>query len=348
MSKNLSTIFFLTTISAAIVSCEKENTMLPPRQISDGNTITLNGGTGGANAVNSVYVGFITGKQDSVKRLGWDLGFYCGADFKVIINNTTAASAKATTKTDISAITTADTAGFADELMLGNGYGTMAIIDDVEGDLTKTVFAPISANDADNKVYVVCPSNGFIAAAKDWYKVRVTRNGGGYRVQYAKLSETTIKTIDVSKDAAYNFRFVSFDNNQIVPVEPEKETWDIHWSVTTYLFPPDLPFTYSDFVYINYLAGVEAAEVLNTTVTYANYSEANIATTTFSNSKTAIGSKWRATTPTASASVKTDRFYVIKDAAGNIYKLKFISFTSTDGGQRGKPVIEYKLVKPAK
>lgn len=347
MSKNCLTILLLTTITSTIVSCEKENTMLPSRQFSDGKVVTLNGGAGGANAVNSVYIGFVADRQDTVKRAAWDLGFYCGTDFRVIINNTTAASAKATTKTDLAAITTADTAGFADELMLGNGFGTMDIIDNVDGDLTKTVFSPVSANDADNKVYIISPSNGFISAAKDWYKVRVIRNGGGYRVQFAKLSETTIKTIDVSKDAAYNFRYISFDNNQIVPVEPEKETWDIHWAVTTYQFTPDLPFTFSDFVYINYLAGVQAAEVLTSTVSYADYSDANIATTTFSNSKTAIGSRWRATTPVASAGVKTDRFYVIKDALGNVYKLKFISFTSTDGGVRGKPVIEYKLVKKA-
>ncbi|WP_255157753.1 HmuY family protein [Siphonobacter sp. BAB-5385] len=43
--------------------------------------------------------------------------------------------------------------------------------------------------------------------------------------------------------------------------------------------------------------------------------------------------------------MKTDRFYVIKDAAGNVYKLKFINYTSTDGGERGYPNIEYKLVK---
>ncbi len=43
--------------------------------------------------------------------------------------------------------------------------------------------------------------------------------------------------------------------------------------------------------------------------------------------------------------MKTDRFYVIKDAAGNVYKLRFISFHASDGGVRGYPKIEYKLGK---
>jgi HmuY protein len=329
-------------------SCKKDPLIPPPPPPSDGKIETLNGGTGGSNAVNSVFVDFSRNNQDSVKRTGWDLGFYCSSsDFRVKINNTTAASAKATTKNDITQITTADTAGFGEALLLGNGFGNMQIVDDVEGDLTKTAIAPVSAIDADNKVYILSPSNGFVAAAKDWYKIRITRNPAGYRVQYAKLSETTIKIIDVPKDADYNFKYVSLATNAIVPAEPEKAGWDLQWTLTTYKASPDLPFTFADFVYINYLAGVQAAEVMNTTVTYANYTEANVATTTFTNAKTVIGSKWRITAPPNGPAVRTDRFYVIKDEPGNVYKVKFVSFSTQDGGVRGKPVIEYKLVKKA-
>jgi hypothetical protein len=38
---------------------------------------------------------------------------------------------------------------------------------------------------------------------------------------------------------------------------------------------------------------------------------------------------------------------VVKDPAGNYYKLKFISMGLNDGGSRGYPVVEYKLVKAA-
>jgi hypothetical protein len=37
---------------------------------------------------------------------------------------------------------------------------------------------------------------------------------------------------------------------------------------------------------------------------------------------------------------------VVKDPAGNYYKLKFVSMgVGGDGGVRGNPVVEYKLVK---
>jgi hypothetical protein len=46
------------------------------------------------------------------------------------------------------------------------------------------------------------------------------------------------------------------------------------------------------------------------------------------------------------AGVKTDRFYVLKDSYGNYYKLRFTKFgTGTDGTERGRPEIEYALLK---
>jgi hypothetical protein len=346
MKKGLLYVVCLTGFISTLISCNKDSDSPPPPPPSGGQSFSLNGGTGGSNAVNSVYVDLSAEKQDSVKRTAWDLGFYCGADFRVIINNTTAASAKSINKTDLAAVTTADTAGFADELLLGQGFGTMDIIDNVDGDITKTVIAAIAATDADNKIYILSPANGSVAPAKDWYKLRVVRNGNGYKVQYAKLSETAVKTIDVSKDDKFNFRYASLATNSVVNVEPEKAKWDILWTLTTYKASPTIPYTFSDFVYINSLAGVQAAEVLTSTVAYADYGETHVPTTTFSNNKNVIGSNWRTASPSGTG-VKTDRFYVIKDAAGNVYKLRFVSFSSSDGGERGKPVIDYKLVKQA-
>jgi hypothetical protein len=333
-----------TALTIVLASCSKDDkiTIPPP---SDGKTETLNGGAGGANAANSVFLDLSTDKQDSAKRTAWDLGFYTGTDFRVIINNTTAATAKALNKTDLALVTVADTTGFADALALGQGAGTFSIIDDVEGDLTKTVIPVVSATEADNKIYILKPSNGMVAAARDWYKIRIIRNGANYKLQYAKLSETTVKTIDIPKDASYNFKYVSLETNALVNVEPVKANWDIVWTVTTYKASPTIPYPYSDYVYINYLGGVQAAEVLTSTVSFDAYAEANIAGTTFSGNKVVIGGNWRNTQPPIG--VKTDRFYVIKDAAGNVYKLRFISFHASDGGVRGYPKIEYKLVKKA-
>lgn len=361
MKKNLFSFLTLAGLSVAVYSCSKDDTsnvpVIPP---SNGDTAyVLNGLIGtedGSQAGNSVFADLSTPAQTAVARTKWDLGFYCGTDFRIIINNTTGATAAALAKTDLTQVTAADTAGFKAKLAVGQGAGNFSIIDNVDGKIDSTVIAAVSATDASNLVYIVNPSNSLNAAGKDWYKIRIIRNGSnGYQLQYAKLSETTVKTITVTKDANYNFKYVSFDTNAEVAVEPAKAAWDIEWTLTTYKASAALPYMYADFIYINSLAGVTAAELIYKdsasltpaevrNLAYTNYSTSNVAATKFSSVKTVIGSNWR-TTSGGAVAVKSDRFYVIKDAAGNVYKLKFISFASTDGGTRGKPKFQFTLVK---
>ncbi|SDG10540.1 HmuY protein [Dyadobacter soli] len=318
--------------------------------ISDGTSIQLNGIAGselGSSAANSVFLDLSANAQTPVLRDSWDLGFYNGTDFRVTINGTNGASAWAINKTDINAVTDKDFA--VDSLAVGQGQGKLSLVDDAAGDITKTVIAAVSATDADNKVYILNRKGGSGAALPlaDLYKIRVLRKGTGYTLQYAKVNETTFKTLDVTKDAAFNFEFVSLEKGATVDVEPAKDRWDLKWGYSMYFTAAGpgviLPYGFSDLVFINNLGGVEAAEVLTTAATYDAFAETNLTGVTFSKSADAIGSKWRATTGTIG--VKTDRFYLIKDSAGNIYKLRFISFHKDDGGERGKPKLEYKLVK---
>lgn len=315
--------------------------------ISTGTTLTLDGGTGGSSAVNSVFVDLSNNAATSVRRDSWDLGFYSGADFRVILNNTTGATAIALAKNDLTQVTAADTVGLS--LSVGNfDPAGLKWVDDVSGDLTKTVIASISATDADNKVYIINRGTSGSTPAKSWVKVRILRNGTtGYTLQYAGIRETTFKTVSITKNDAYNFNYVSFSTGALADVEPPKARWDIEWTGGVYKTSDgtnDIPYYFADQVYINILGGVTAAEILTSAVSYEAYSESNLATTTFKNDKHVIGSNWRVASQT-STGVRTDRFYVIKDAAGNVYKLKFISFASQDGGERGKPKFEFKLVK---
>ena len=312
--------------------------------VSTGTQLTLDGGAGLSAAVNSVYVDLSANRQTSVPRDSWDLGFYSGTDFRVILNNTIAASAVVVNKTDINSVTAADVT--VANLAIGFGSGTLAAIDDVQGDLTKTVIGAVSATDADNKVYVINRSGGSGATlpVADLMKVRVLRNTtGGYTLQYAKLGETTFQTLSIAKNSQYNFRYMSFAKGA-VEVEPAKGNWDFQWGYSIY-FTGTLPYGFSDLIFTNHLNNTQTTEVLTSAVSYDAYGEANVATTTFTNSRTTISSNWRVTSG-GTVGVRADRFYVIKDSAGNVYKLKFISF-GPDGGTRGYPVLTYALVKKA-
>jgi HmuY protein len=319
--------------------------------VSAGSEIQLNGLIGseaGSSAGNSVFVDFSNNQQTAAARASWDLGFFSGNDFRVILNNTTSASARVIAKNELNLVTAEDALPATD---WDNNYDAASfnLIDDIRGELTKTVIAEVSANDADNKVYIINPGTGGGIAARPWYKIRILRKGTGYTLQYAKIAETTFNTIDITKDAAYNFQFISLTSGTKTLVEPAKASWDIEWTYSTYetLYGTDLvPYSSADFIALNTKANVQAAEILTSTLTYDAYTENNISATNFSSARDVIGNKWRTASPTAGASgVKTDRFYVLKDAAGNVYKLKCLSFHGDDGGTRGKPKFLYSLVK---
>ncbi|RRB02501.1 HmuY family protein [Larkinella rosea] len=338
-----------TAASPVLVGTKTTSTLKFSSIVSTGSALKLNGGEGGSSAINSVFVDFSNNAQSSVARNSWDLGFYSGTDFRVVINGTTGATAKELPKTDLTQVTAADTVGLRNILILSQGTGSFDNVDDPEGDITKTAIKTISATDAENKVYIINPGNSG-TTAKAWYKVRIVRKGTGYTLQYAQIAETTFKTLDVTKDSKLNFSYVSFEKG-LTTVEPAKTDWDMEWTLATYKAAlsatESVPYTYADYVFINHLGGVEAAEVLTTTSTYDAYSEATITTTTFKKDRNVIGSNWRTSAGPngVPAGVKTDRFYVIKDAAGNVYKVRFMNYTSSDGGVRGYPNIEYKLVK---
>jgi hypothetical protein len=342
MKTKISTLLIL-TVSVITYSCKK-NDAAPAIVASTGTTQTINGGTGGASAVNSVFLDLSTDGQDSVARSSWDLGLYCGSDFKAIINNTTWAKAVVLNKTDLSTVGAADTMSIS----FAQTYSTAdyAFIDTVKGDMSKTVIPAVSASDGNNSVVILNRGTGGSIAARPWVKLRILRNGtSGYTIQYAGITETTYHTITITKDDAYNFKYLSFDNGTVT-VEPQKKLWDIEWTYSIYQTPygtGDIPYAFSDLILTNILGGTTAAEILTSRVSYDNYSDTSITNTTFSSDKFTIGSNWRSTQP--ATGVKTDRFYVIKDVAGNVYKIKFLSMGVNDGGTRGYPQLAYKLVK---
>lgn len=353
-------LFLAFGLTMAISSCKRDSDPIPDIPPSDGKEMTLDGGAGGSAAENTVFVDFSTDKQQSVKRTTWNLGFYNGSQFRVVLNSTAGSSAIEVNKTDINAVSATDIN--LDDLAIALGTANaFDNIDDLTGDISKTLIPEISSTDGNNKVFVINTVGGSHGASinpDDLYKVRILKVGNDYTLQYAKLNATTFETLTIKKESDFNFQYFSFAKG-VIKVEPAKADWDFQWTWSVYFGGSGAsiyPYGYSDLVFINYLAGVSAAEVLfkdgegnsNGKPSYEDFSEANLGGINFSNSKGFIGANWRVTpspTPGIVAGTKKDRFYLIKDGAGNIYKLKFNSFTPEDAGKRGYPELEYKLVK---
>jgi hypothetical protein len=332
--------------------------------ISEGASVEINGG--GPTYPNRVFIDLSGNRQTAVLRTNWDLAFYTGSDFKVLLNSSNGMMARALDKTNMNAVTAADTAGWGQQLSLAAlptilltnptpSWVADAItwIDSPTDPLGDPAIDPIAATDSENKVYIVNRGTGpgSPAPALGWKKIRILRNGNGYTLQYADIGATTFSQVQINKDTRYNFVYVSLQNGAQVNVEPLAQRWDIAWNGFTSSTPYNssnlgmitVPYYFPDIILQN-LSGVETAMVLTSTITYEDFAESNLAAVDFSGqNQLKIGSSWRILGPSSPPALRTDRFYVIKDAAGNYYKLRFTALT-TDG-QRGRPRFEYALVK---
>lgn len=322
-------------------------------------SLTIQGG--GATYPNRVFIDLSANRQTAVARTVWDLGFSSGDDFRVILNSANGMMAYAIDKVDLTTVTNADTAVVRNRLSLEAVFAAItseappawvssaiAWIDDPSGDLTKTAMQAVSATASENNVYIINrgSGSGSPAPALGWKKIRVIRNGSGYTLQYADINSPTFTEIQITKNTEYSFQYISLANGAVT-VEPTRDRWDIAWTGFTNsanFGTGPVPYYFQDIIIQN-RENVQTVQVLTSTKSYEAFGEADLAGLDFgTQSQVKIGSAWRSGGgPSTSPAVRTDRFYVVKDVEGNIYKLKFTSLT-TDG-ERGRPTFEYAMVK---
>ncbi len=311
--------------------------------------LTINGG--GVLYSNKVFIDLSANRQTSVNRNNWDLGFYGEADqFRVILNSSSAMMARQLSKNDLNQVSGADTTGFSTEVAF-NQFApvttSLPYMDYPNGDLSRTAIAAVSAVAEENKVYIVNRglAPGSPAPARGWKKIRVLRNAsGGYTLQYADIQATSFSSIDIAKDDNYYFKYISFDNGAAA-VEPAKKKWDLAWtyfSNVTNFGAGEVPYLFQDIVLLN--RNVQIAKVMTATRAFADFSVNDIAGQTFLSTQNAIAADWRSGGgPGVSPSVRTDRYYIVKDGDNNYYKLRFTALTQN--GERGYPAFEAVWLK---
>ncbi len=339
--------------SPVLIGTNKQLTLSFAELIANSSTATIDGG--GPTYPNKVFIDLSANRQTSVLRTNWDLGFYTGSDdFRVILNSSSAMMAKQIAKDDLNAVTAADTTGFSTELVFSQTAPTttaLPYIDYPNGDLTKTSIAAVSGTATENKVYIINRGLGVGSPApqRGWKKIRIIRNaGGGYTLQHADIAATSFTSVDIAKDDAYFFKYVSFEGGAVA-IEPAKKKWDIAWtyfSNATDFGGGEVPYLFQDIIVKN--RNVEVAKVMTSAKTFEDFGEASLTDAalglTWNASQTAIGSDWRAGGgPTSQPAVRTDRFYIIKDGDNNYYKVRFTALTQNN--ERGYPAYESILVK---
>ncbi|MDR1876841.1 MAG: HmuY family protein, partial [Flavobacteriaceae bacterium] len=176
--------------------------------------------------------------------------------------------------------------------------------------------------------------------SRGWKKVRILRNGtDGYKIQYADISDTTHQEITVGKNSAYHFTFLSLEKG-IADVQPPKDNWDLCFTVFVNENVGYGTYTFADFVNINIMNNTGAYQVLTSEVgSYEDFTKDMVDHSKFIyDDHRAIGSNWRQTA--GGVTVFTDRFYILKDNLGTLYKIKFLKMTNNEN-LRGYPEFEY-------
>ncbi|GAA3516326.1 hypothetical protein GCM10022393_33000 [Aquimarina addita] len=309
---------------------------------------------GGPNQQNQVFIDLSNQNVTIKKRDSWDLGFYGGSNQRVAINGSLYMAAKALEATDIDSVNETDVIDLQREVAVGTfNEANQAYIDAPNGNILETAIDQISIHDDENPVYLLnlgyevgtaIPNAGSVAVAgnqRGWKKIKILWDGENYKLQYADLNATTHKEILIQKDANYNYKHFSFNTDALVTIEPQKEKWDICFTVFTNIIEGAGSYGFSDFVVHNTKGNVAAYEINTNDFSYDDFSITDVNNTSFSIDQTSIGSNWRDVF--SGGSVYADRFYVIKDANNNIYKLKFLAITNNDG-ERGHPEFEYELL----
>ena len=317
--------------------------------------LTLEGkvddGTTDGEFANMVYVDLSEEEQLPVSRFSWHLSFYSGNESRVTLNQSLS-RVYTTGKTDFEAVTLEDVKNAVAEMKFPDLAGGMMgypkeeqINDTPDGDLATTAFGDLSTDPAKTEVYLLASEALDVA---QWYKVKITSLGNAYHIAYCNISDNTPQEATIQKDANNLFVPFSLKTGKIVDLP---KTWDLMWSKSIALTQmPNGKIILgpsSDVVTTNRHSGVEVAQVpvqnpLEIRTEFENFTKTATEGLEFKQEADILGTDWRMTPmPNAVApGPKADRFYVIKDASGNLFKLRFLHFCEEDGGERGKPMLE--------
>jgi hypothetical protein len=353
-------LFFIPLALAVLASCGGDDSYVAPIEYVSGGGIfgtaenPLN--VGGPNELNEVFVDLSEQATSESHRETWDLGFYSGEGFHVVINGALRMAAKQLETTDITAVQVQDATVAVGTFNPVN----MNYIDHPDGSINQTAFGDLATSEAEAKVYLVnlggkvpmetppVGSSNVSSGSRGWKKVKVWVDGDMYKLQYAALDATTPTTVSIAKDPAYNHVFYSFAQNSVVLSEPEKDKWDLNFTCfTNEVFQGTETagaYFFSDFIVTNTKAGVTAFMITESQgLTFQTFTAdmLNQGDYAFSNDQRAVGANWRNVTP---VQVYDYVFFVVQDAGGAVYKIKFISMLNA-AGERGFPMFQYELLQ---
>ncbi len=194
-----------------------------------------------------------------------------------------------------------------------------------------------------NSVYIIDRGYDINGVLRGYKKISIdTITNNYYNIRYANLDNTDMYTIQINKNDNINFIYLSFEINDIVNIEPNKNTWDLLFTQYTHIFnegtePPSYLVT---GVLTNYLNNIEVA--IDTNRLFLDIDYNMLMEYNFSSFQDVIGYDWKNyNLDDQSYTVDPDKNYIIKDYQGYYFKIHFVDFYN-NLGEKGYPRFEFQ------
>lgn len=170
-----------------------------------------------------------------------------------------------------------------------------------------------------------------------------------YTIKYGYLSDTTKQwEEEIPKNDNVNFVYYSLQNQKFLnDFEPKKTEWDILFTRYRHIFYLD-PEGKEPFPYL--VTGVllnpdNVSMAIDSVSGFENISLATVQSLDFSTKEDGIGYAWKNFdyTVTFAYTINPNNIYVVKNASGSYFKIKFLDFYNKDK-QRGYPKFEFQKI----
>ncbi|MEM9050639.1 MAG: HmuY family protein [Bacteroidota bacterium] len=323
-------IFNLVIIAIVLSSCMKEEIAIEPNtSFEEGVQVALV--DMGNRYPNQVYFNLVDNEVvASIERQNWTIAFKNGSNSRLaVLNDAQAMSGWASGFENLESAT--DSAGF--------GQGKKI-------EVSAEIYEEPALEDLSG-VYLIDLGFSEIGLPLGAYWIEFPEvSASGYQIRYKKYGQEEVVERFIEKNEDTEFVLYSLEEDFITH-EPTSSDWDFKF--TRYISVLDagdseLPYSVTGVILNPY--NTWAAEFSE-----KEFEKIELADTTniqFSNQPDIIGFDWKTFTftdgTTGIFTVDSDRSYVIRNALGAYYKLRFLGFYG-EGGYSGEPSFEYQLLR---
>ncbi|MBL7764472.1 MAG: HmuY family protein [Chitinophagaceae bacterium] len=322
---NLFRLGLVFCLSIVLFSCEKKETpiQLPPK--GDGTMMQVEMGE---KYEYQFYIDLAKNSIVHISRMdNWDIALQSGNnEHAIYLNGSKSMAAYASGKTDFAAVGAADTIDAAKRWKYDAPGG--------EPDSTA-----IGEWKGKNYVYLI----RLDGTGNQIRKMQITyEDAFQYIVSIGDLTSTVPASITIEKNKDQNFTYFNFGFLTTVPgVEPEKNSWDIQFTLYHYVFydqNPPLPYVVNGV-----LLNPNGISAFKDSVSVYNAIDKNFAQSVpLTTKRDVIGFDWKKYSVDNNVYTIDARYsYIIRNRNDVYFKLRFLDFYGSTG-IKGSPKFEFK------